>query len=128
MKLLLDTHALIWLLSSPEKLPPPTLDACTDRRNPLLVSLVSLWEIQIKSQLDKMRPRGFLPEIMTAAEDRSTFDLLPITADHILGLDDLPLHHRDPFDRLLISQARAEGARLVSKDRALSSYDVELLW
>ena len=129
MKLLLDTHAFIWLVTAPEMIPPDTLETCKRRENRLLVSLVTLWEIQIKSQLGKMRlGSSSLPEIVSTLVEQGTIDLLPIMSEHIFGLEALPFHHRDPFDRLLVSQARAEKASLVSKDRTLSAYEVELLW
>ena len=111
MKLLLDTHTFIWWDREPDLIPPATLQLM--RQSQLLLSLVSLWEIQIKTQLGKLNLN--LP-------------LADLVKHHILALEQLPQHHRDPFDRLLIAQGRVESTAIVSRDDIFKSYDCQLIW
>ena len=130
MKLLLDTHVFLWLLFSPEKLSNTAIAACQDNENALLLSVASLWEIQVKHQLGKLELDLPLPQIVRERTEGDEFKLLSIDAKHVLALSELPLQHNDPFDRLLIAQARTETARLVTADRAMRDYSsyVQLLW
>jgi PIN domain nuclease of toxin-antitoxin system len=130
VKLLLDTHAFLWLMFSPERLSNTALSACQDSNNALLLSVASLWEMQVKHQLGKLALDVPLAQIVREQTESSTFTLLPIAANHVLGLDELPLHHNDPFDRLLMAQARREGAQLVTADRTMNNYasHLQLLW
>jgi PIN domain nuclease of toxin-antitoxin system len=128
MKLLLDTHTFIWWDSEPSQLSSAALSACQDRTNSLLLSVVSVWEMQIKSQLGKLRLSLPLPEIIRRQQQTNKIEILPISLDHVLMLQNLPPHHGDPFDRLLIAQANVEGAFLVSNDTCFSDYPVKLLW
>lgn len=105
-----------------------SLPACEDPENDLFLSLASIWEIHIKSQLNRLTLRTPLPEMVARLIDEENLDLLPIDLFHIFGLEELPPIHGDPFDRLLASQARNEGARLVTKDAALREYPVETIW
>jgi len=128
MKLLLDTHAFIWWDSEPDRLPSLVREHCLDRGNMVLLSVASVWEIQIKRQLGKLKLRMPLPEVVKGQQETNGLLILPITLVHVLELDSLPAHHKDPFDRLLIAQARAENAILVSGDSIFASYGVSLLW
>lgn len=128
MKLLLDTHTFIWWDSEPDKLSPQVLAACQDPANALLLSVASIWEIQIKSQLGKLQLNLPLPDIVVGQQETNNLDLLNITLPHVLALDDLPVPHKDPFDRLLIAQANVENATLVSGDEIFEQYPVNLLW
>ena len=128
MKLLFDTHAFIWWDSDQSKLSETALSLCEDPRNSLLLSVVCVWEIQIKAQLGKLSLERPLGELIAAQRERNAIELLPISLDHALGLDDLPLHHRDPFDRLLMSQARIEEAVLLTCDSKILRYDVPTRW
>jgi PIN domain nuclease of toxin-antitoxin system len=128
MKLLLDTHAFIWWDSEPDRLPSLVREYCLDRGNMVLLSMASVWEIQIKRQLGKLKLRMPLPEVVNGQQETNGLLILPITLVHVLELDSLPAHQKDPFDRLLIAQARAENAILVSGDSVFSSYDVRLPW
>ncbi|NOZ51012.1 MAG: type II toxin-antitoxin system VapC family toxin [Chloroflexi bacterium] len=128
MKLLLDTHAFIWWDSDPAKLPTQVLALCQDRANIVLLSVASAWEMQIKLQLGKLRLNLPLAEVIESQQQSNNIELLPITLTHVLALQDLPAHHRDPFDRLLIAQANAEDATLVSGDPIFAKYPVKLLW
>lgn len=125
MNLLLDTHAVLWAVAAPENLPPPVSDALVDRRNGVFVSAVNTWEMAIKAGLGRLdAPFGELPRIF---EDAG-FEELPVTVSHTLLVKDLPNHHRDPFDRLLLAQAMAEELTLVTRDSQLHAYGVPVFW
>lgn len=128
MKLLLDTHALLWWHEDDGRLSAPAREAIQDVAHAVAISVVSVWEIQIKLQLGKLTLRDSLPRLLEQQLAVNRLSLLPITLPHILALEQLPLHHRDPFDRLLLAQARVEGYTLVSRDAALAAYPVPLLW
>lgn len=128
MKLLLDTHVFIWWFNEPEKLSEKVLAACEDNKNELTLSVASIWEMQIKMQLGKLRLTHSIKDLIST--HRATYDLqiLPIFLNHIFELDNLPVHHRDPFDRILIAQANAENQVIVTKDQIFEEYPVQLLW
>jgi PIN domain nuclease of toxin-antitoxin system len=128
MKLLLDTHAFLWWDSDPSRIPATTLSLMQQGNHELLVSLVSFWEIQIKTHLGKLTLKMPLSSIISEQQTKNGILILPITLPHILELDNLPWHHKDPFDRLLIAQSRQENATLVSVDTAFSQYDCQTLW
>lgn len=128
MKLLLDTHAFIWWDSEPAKLSPRVLALCQDRQSVLLLSVVSIWEMQIKLQLGKLRLALPLKEIVESQQQTNNVEILPITLEHVLALEDLPVHHKDPFDRLLVAQALVEEAVLVSADPNITRYAVRVVW
>jgi PIN domain nuclease of toxin-antitoxin system len=128
MKLLLDTHTFIWWDSEPTKLSTAALSACQDQANTLLLSVVSVWEIQIKSQLGKLKLNLPLPEIIQSQRQTNNVQILTVELEHVLELQNLPYHHKDPFDRLLIAQANAEDAQLVSGDSVFSEYPINLIW
>ena len=123
MKLLLDTSVFLWLMSDPKKLSSSTLQACQNESNTLILSAVSIWEIQIKHQRGKLELDVPLAEIIKNQIQLGTVTFLPITHNHILDIYSLPFFHQDPFDRLLIAQARIEVATLVTTDATiLASY------
>jgi PIN domain nuclease of toxin-antitoxin system len=128
MNLLLDTHILIWLIDGSEKLNQTARYAIEDENNSLYLSIASLWEITIKTSLGKLELGIPLEQITTNFILPSGFKILPIHLSHLLVLKDLPFHHRDPFDRMLISQAISESLTLVSEDRAFGDYTVKTLW
>jgi PIN domain nuclease of toxin-antitoxin system len=128
MKLLLDTHTLIWWDSDDARLGRRARTAIADRSNAVLVSVVSAWEIQIKHQLGRLDLARPLAEIIDRQRTENDMAVLPVTLSHVFALGDLPPHHGDPFDRLLLAQAQTEGAALVSTDAALAAYDVRTLW
>ena len=128
MKLLLDTHAFIWWDSNPAKLSSNALALCQDQSNTLLLSVASIWEMQIKLQLGKLKLSLSLAEVIEGQQQLNNLDLLPVLLEHVLHLEGLPLHHKDPFDRLLIAQANIENATLVSNDPVFRNYQVKLLW
>lgn len=128
MKLLLDTHTFIWWDSEPTRLPPRVLALCQDRQNVLLLSAVSIWEMQIKLQLGKLRLALPLREIVESQQRTNHVEILPIALAHVLALEDLPVCHKDPFDRLLVAQAIVEEAVLISADPNIAKYAVRVLW
>lgn len=128
MRLLLDTHAFIWWLGEPEKLSPKALALLVDAGNDLLLSVASIWEMQIKIQLGKLKLTVSLSELVESHRQTNGMQVLPVELEHVLALDALPAHHKDPFDRLLVAQANVEGACLVSRDPVFSSYPVKLVW
>lgn len=128
MKLLLDTHTFIWGDSDPAKLSKTALALCSDPDNQLMVSVAFLGEIQIKRQLGKLDLRLPLAEILTSQQEASGVAILPIASKQVQRLEELPAHHRDSFDRLLVAQALAEAALLVSGDPVLRSYPAEIRW
>ena len=128
MRLLVDTHTFIWLDNTPNRLSQRARRALQELDNSLLLSIVSVWEIQIKVQLGKLALQNSLAELVQKQQEVNDVELLPITLPHVLALSELPSHHGDPFDRLLISQARVEDATLVTRDRIFSSYPVDVLW
>jgi PIN domain nuclease of toxin-antitoxin system len=127
MKLLLDTHTFLWWDSNPDRIPARTIALIQQSSNQVLLSLVTPWEIQIKTQLGKLSLQAPLSNIIRQQTENG-ISILPITLPHILELDELPLHHKDPFDRLLIAQSRVEKATLVSCDSILEKYDCQVLW
>lgn len=127
MKLLLDTHTFIWWDSNPSRLSQNALALLTNRNNLRLLSLVSIWEMQIKYQLGKLTLNKTLEEIITIQKN-NFIEILPMTVEHILALDSLPIYHKDPFDRLLIAQAKMENAILISCDSVFTHYSVNLGW
>jgi len=124
LRLLLDTHVVLaWLLGQGQ-LGERAEQQLDDPSNRLIVSAVVVWEVAIKRALGKIEvPMSFVADVIDSDAQK-----LPISLEHAAGVVQLPHHHRDPFDRLLISQARLEGATLVSADEALRAYDVPLLW
>jgi PIN domain nuclease of toxin-antitoxin system len=127
MKLLLDTHTFLWMDSEPEKLSQHVQELCQNPENTLLLSVVSIWEIQIKKQLGKLELRIPLSEIIREQQENG-IEILAIESAHIFGLEALPNHHKDPFDRLLISQAIVEGAILLSADPLIKQYPLKVEW
>jgi len=124
LRLLLDTHVVLsWLLGD-RKLGGRAEQQVEDASNQLVVSAVVVWEVSIKRALGKIQvPMSFVADLRA-----SDAVMLPISIEHAAGVERLPQHHRDPFDRLLVSQALIEGATLVSRDEALRAYDVPVLW
>jgi PIN domain nuclease of toxin-antitoxin system len=122
VRLLLDTHALLWWLSDDERLGLPARDLIADPTNDVLVSVASLWEITVKVRVGKLQAN--IEEIGEACE-RDGFIKLAITPGHLKMLVGLPMHHRDPFDHLLIAQAMTEDATFLSDDRNMRLYAVQ---
>src|SRR4030065_1671432 len=124
MNLLLDPHVFIWWDSNPDKLSPRALTLCQDRRNTLIVSVGSIWEMQIKAQLGKLKLNIPMAELIEKQKETNAIKVLTISLEHILELGNLPTIHNDPFDRLLIAQARVEDAMIVSTDSIFAQYPI----
>ena len=126
MRLLLDTHTFIWWDSDLTQLSPTALSALRDPANEVFLSVVSVWEMAIKSDLGKLTLRLPLADIVT--EQRANgIHILPVELTHVLGVVGLPAVHKDPFDRLLAAQAVAEGMDLVTADPVFAHYPVRLV-
>jgi PIN domain nuclease of toxin-antitoxin system len=124
MRLLVDTNALLWWRDDSPRLPTRVSDQIRNPNNDIFISIISLWEIVIKKALGKLR---FLEDFEEVMADEQ-FELLSVTYAHLRLLGDLPQHHRDPFDRLLIAQALAERIPIVTADRAFAAYGVGIVW
>ena len=127
MKILLDTHIFLWLISGDKRLRSSTKNVFLDPENRLYFSAASMWEISIKISLGKLvLSDGWQSTIQRELRDNS-INWLPIEMKHCLGLVDLPFHHRDPFNRMLISQAKTEQMSILSGDNVLSAYEVQVI-
>ena len=127
MKLLLDTHTFLWFLDDSPQLSQKG-KALLEADNELLLSIASLWEIAIKLRLSKLTVAVPIEVLMTQQLTQNDIELLPITVAPLIVVSTLPLHHRDPFDRLLIAQAMVEQMPIVSADPAFDAYPVQRLW
>jgi PIN domain nuclease of toxin-antitoxin system len=125
LRQLLDTHLVLWWMEGDvSKISERALAALGSEGMEPVVSAVTVWEVAIKRSLGKVKARaGMLNEI-----ERAGVELLPVTARHADLVASLPLHHRDPFDRLLVAQATAENIPLVTSDKSLRRYDIEVIW
>jgi PIN domain nuclease of toxin-antitoxin system len=124
LRLLIDSQALLWHVLDDLRLGPTPTAAIEATDAEVLVSIASLWEIAIKSGLGKLEAPDDLPERV----QQLGFELLPITAAHVWRVRELPLHHRDPFDRLLIAQAQTDSLPIVTADPAFADYEVATIW
>lgn len=122
---LLDTHAALWLLAGDERLSPRARRATLRSSGRLVVSAVSLWEAAIKRSLGKLDAPADLARRLAALRQ---VELLPISPLHAEAVAELPWHHRDPFDRMLVAQAHMERLAIVSSDPALAQYGVDVIW
>lgn len=123
MRLLLDTHILLWWLNNDRKLGPQVRELIADGNNEIFVSSVSVAEIAIKRSLGKVA----VPDDLLKSLAEEGFQELPLLATHAAALEHLPPHHRDPFDRMLISQAATESLTIASHDTAVRRYDVPVI-
>ncbi len=123
MRLLLDSQVVLWSLECPERLSEEVVAAITDPLNSVDVSVASLWELAIKQSIGKLKVDGDLREHLRL----QSFSELPVLGEHAVAVRDLPAHHRDPFDRLLIAQACCEGLTIITADRAFAAYDVPIM-
>ena len=122
-RLLLDTHAFIWWVSGNESLGPVARGLIANVDNQIFVSAATVWEMSIKQQLGKL----IAPADLESVVERSGFGSLSIGLFHAQQAGSLPMHHRDPFDRMLIAQAQAEGLTIVTQDSAFPAYGVRLI-
>ncbi len=123
MNLLLDTHVLIWVFSQDPRLSQTATEAIRDGRNLVFVSAVTAWEIAIKKAVGKLRVPGNYQEGLR----RYRFTPLDITTEHALAVEQLPPHHKDPFDRMLIAQVQIERLTLVTHDPNMKAYGIPII-
>ncbi len=120
---LIDSHVLLWAVDDQSNLSEAAISALADPSNLVFVSIASLWELSIKINTGKLQaPEDFFPGVL-----RSGYELLSISLDHLQEYRSLPLHHRDPFDRILVAQARCEQLTVVTHDKSFDAYEVGLL-
>lgn len=122
MRLLLDTHTVVWVITEPERVAPEALGLIESSENEVFISVVSPWKLAIKLS----RRHIELPEVFYETLRDGQFSLLPVTIRHTEAIASLPHHHRDPFDRMLIAQAQVEGLTLVTSDREIRRYPVSV--
>jgi len=128
MKVLLDTHTFLWWVTDDPKLSSRVRKIISDGKNELFLSAVSGWEIAIKAQLGRIqipdKPQTFISEQMVA----NAIQGLPIQISHAVHIYNLPTHHRDPFDRMLVAQAQLEKLPILTDDPQISQYPVKVIW
>ena len=127
MKYLLNTHTFLWWATDPSRLYVPCQQVLTEA-DEVLFSVVTAWELQIKQQAGKLNLSLPLRELLQEQMAQNQLQLLPIRLEHIFALEQFPLHHRDPFDRLLAAQAQVEGATLLTADAVFAAYAIPTLW
>jgi PIN domain nuclease of toxin-antitoxin system len=128
VRLLLDTHSFLWFVLNDSQLSATAQGLIRDPANDVLISPASYWEIAIKVRLGKIDLHATYEDFMQQGIVGNDFEILPIEPRHTSVLTTLPLHHRDPFDRLLVAQAMVEGLTLVSADAVLDQYPISRLW
>ncbi|MGA2005001.1 MAG: type II toxin-antitoxin system VapC family toxin [Terriglobales bacterium] len=128
MRFLLDTVVWLWSIAEVGRLNQATRDVLVAPENDLYFSAASVWEIAIKSSIGKMQLPEPPAQLVPRESARQGLRPLQVSYSHALAVCELPLHHGDPFDRLLVAQARSEGLVLITADRALRRYPVEILW
>ena len=124
MRLLLDTHVVVWWIEGDHTLSPAAVEAIADEHADVAFSVLAPWELAIKASIGKLTLRH---DLRAELREQDVAEV-PIRGEHTVAVGRLPLHHRDPFDRMLIAQAITDGRTLVTSDRALAAYDVPILW
>lgn len=127
MRVLLDTHTFLWWDAVRTNLSVTALAVCEDEANILVVSVISLWEIQVKVAPGKLTLRVPLREMLRQQQETNEIEIMSVLPAHIFALDGLPFHHKDPFDRLLIAQAIHEHLPIISHDSLMSQYPVTVI-
>ena len=128
MRILLDTHAFLWWITGDQRLSQRSIECISDGSNELFFSVASGWEIAIKAGLGRIDIPDPLDRFVSEHLFRNHMDVLAIQLSHALHVITLPQLHRDPFDRMLISQAQIEKLPILSSDKLLAAYDVEVIW
>ena len=127
MDILLDTHAIIWFFEGDNRLSKTAIDIIYNLENTIYVSIASVWEVAIKLSTGKLKFNGGIENFIETV-CKNEFDLLAISPDHIKAIAELPFVHRDPFDRMLVTQAMVENITIVTVDENISKYDVSAIW
>ena len=128
MRLLLDTHSFLWYIEDDDRLSQTAEQIISDIENEVLLSIGSLWEIAIKYGIGKLSLPCAFGEFISEQLLVNEMEVLPISLPHLATYTELPFHHRDPFDRLLIAQAMAENIPVVSRDSPLQEYSINVIW
>ena len=121
---LLDTHVFIWWMKNDKILPEKLKQLIENQNNLIFLSVISIWEMIVKSKLGKLK----LPANWSKSFENIRFEIMPLELKHILTLEKLPLHHKDPFDRMLISQAISEKTTLITNDQKIKKYKVKTIF
>ena len=127
MRFLLDTHVLIWYINGDKSLSKSAINDVKNINNECFISIASIWEIAIKVNLNKLELKSGFDKIIDFLTDLN-IEILPITFEHIQILNTLEYHHKDPFDRMIISQATAEQLTIITKDENFRKYQVMVKW
>lgn len=127
MRIIIDTHVLIWYLNGDKELSAHLIEIVEDPENTIIISVASLWEITIKLAKEKLKTEISLSQIQEYIKSRD-IELLDIGFDSLTELLKLPSHHGDPFDRMLIAQAKALNLPIISADRHFASYPINVIW
>lgn len=128
MRIMLDTHTFLWWIDGSDRLSQNAMNLLADPKRGFFLSVASIWELAIKIRLEKINLSEPLDQFVVNEMKRNKFRSLDITIRHVTGVSTLPLHHRDPFDRLIISQSLVEGMPILGADRIFDAYGVERLW
>ena len=128
MKLLLDTHTFLWWVTDDARLSQAARALIADGRNELYFSVASGWEIAIKAQLGRLQLPDNAPQFVMAQLSLNAIEILPIQLHHALHVYKLPMHHRDPFDRMLIAQSQLESLPIITLDPQINGYEVQTIW
>src|SRR4051812_29236076 len=128
MRLLLDAHAFLWFVGGNSQFSPRARQVIEDRDNESVISMASVWEMAIKVGLGKLQPHVPFAVLVSQQLQQNRIALPDITVGHTLQVAQLPYHHRDPFDRMLIAQAMAEGLPIISADGLFDAYPVPRIW
>lgn len=127
MRVLIDTHALLWWLQEHPSLSNKAHKAISSTENQVSVSTATVWELAIKNNSGKLEISGLLDDFESKLSEEGML-VLQISLDHALRAGALPLHHKDPFDRMLVAQAQAEGFSLISNDTVFDRYGLRRIW
>lgn len=128
MRALIDTSTFLWSISDSDRLSANARQCIADLENEIFLSVASLWEIAIKTSLGKLELLLPFNQLFPSQLEQNAITVLPIEIQHLSKTIDLPFHHRDPFDRLIIAQSLAEQMPVITKDTAFSQYSIQLIW
>jgi PIN domain nuclease of toxin-antitoxin system len=128
VRILVDTHALLWFLQGDSRLSATAREAIESSSNTRFLSDASVWEMSIKQSWGKLKLAEPFESRLTAALDRNAFEQLPIARSHLFAVSRLPFHHRDPIDRIIIATALVENLPIVTQDSHFSAYPIEVIW
>ncbi len=127
-QLLLDTNVLIWTLSESDRISAQAKRAMSRSASHLFVSVISVWEMILKHQAGKLDLQAPMEDVINQILYQSQWQILPVRTGHMVPLLSLPMIHKDPFDRMLIAQARLEGMALVTSDKTIAEYNLKIIW